>query len=97
MRICLLLSIIGGLSTAEIADALIMKEAAVRQRLVRARKQFQQIYAYESGEELFDAAFHGHAGTHQDDQEPAERQGLSQDPHRLTLAPRTPNIWSSYA
>jgi RNA polymerase sigma-70 factor (ECF subfamily) len=97
LRICLLLSIIGGLSTAEIADALVMKEAAVRQRLVRARKQFQQIYAYESGEELFDAASHDLAGTDQGDQEPAERQRLSQDPHRLTLAPRTPTIWSSYA
>jgi RNA polymerase sigma-70 factor, ECF subfamily len=97
LRVCLLLSIIGGLSTAEIADALMMKEAAVRQRLVRARKQFQQIYTYESGEELFDVASHDPAGTHQDDQEPAERQRLSQDPHHVTLAPRTPTIWSSYA
>jgi RNA polymerase sigma-70 factor, ECF subfamily len=98
MRVCLLLSIIGGLSTAEIANALMMKEAAVRQRLVRARKQFQQIYAYENGEELFEAASHEHAGTHQDDhEEPAERQRLSHDPHHLTLAPHTPTIWSSYA
>jgi RNA polymerase sigma-70 factor (ECF subfamily) len=102
MRICLLLSIIGGLSTAEIADALMMKEAAVRQRLVRARKQFQQIYAYESGEEVFiapdrDAASHKPAATHRDDQEPAGHKNLSQDPYRVTLAPHTPSIWSSYA
>lgn len=105
MRVCLLLSIVGGLSSAEIADALMMKEAAVRQRLVRARKQFQQIYAYECDEELFivpgrGAASHEHAGTRQDNQEPAERQSLlrdAQEPHRLTLAPRTPTIWSSYA
>jgi RNA polymerase sigma-70 factor, ECF subfamily len=55
LRICLLLSILGGLSTAEIANLLAIKEAAVRQRLVRARKQFQQIYAQESGEILIDA------------------------------------------
>jgi RNA polymerase sigma-70 factor (ECF subfamily) len=95
MRVCLLLSIIGGLSTAEIAAALMMKEAAVRQRLVRARKQFQQIYAYESGEELFENATHGYAGNHQ---EPAGRQALSEkDPHRLSLVPHTPTTWSSYA
>jgi RNA polymerase sigma-70 factor (ECF subfamily) len=102
MRVCLLLSIIGGLSTVEIADALMMKEAAVRQRLVRARKQFQQIYAYESGEELFvahdrDATSHDPAGIQQDDQEPAGRKNLSHDPHRVTLAPHTPTLRSSYA
>jgi RNA polymerase sigma factor (sigma-70 family) len=54
MRVCLLLSIVGGLSTVEIAALLDLKEAAVRQRLARARKQFQQIYSYESGEQIID-------------------------------------------
>ncbi len=49
-RVCLLLSIVGGLSISQIAELLDMKEAAVRQRLARARKQFQQVYAQESGE-----------------------------------------------
>jgi RNA polymerase sigma factor (sigma-70 family) len=54
LRTCLLLSIVGGLSTGEIAELLDLKEPAVRQRLSRARKQFQQAYQRESGEELFD-------------------------------------------
>lgn len=54
LRVCLLLSVVGGLSTAEVADMLELKEAAVRQRLSRARKQFQQLYAHESGETVFD-------------------------------------------
>jgi RNA polymerase sigma-70 factor (ECF subfamily) len=54
LRVCLLLSIIGGLSTAEIAALLDLKEPAVRQRLARARKQFQQEYNYESGEQIID-------------------------------------------
>jgi RNA polymerase sigma-70 factor (ECF subfamily) len=54
LRECLLLSIIGQFSTAEIARLLDIEEAAVRQRLVRARKQFQQIYARVGGEELID-------------------------------------------
>ncbi|HTK08073.1 MAG TPA: sigma-70 family RNA polymerase sigma factor [Ktedonobacteraceae bacterium] len=53
-RECLLLSIIGGLTPTEIAQALAIKEPAVRQRLSRARKQFQQIYMQESGEEVYD-------------------------------------------
>ncbi|HLX55668.1 MAG TPA: sigma-70 family RNA polymerase sigma factor [Ktedonobacteraceae bacterium] len=55
LRECLLLSVIGQFSTAEIARMLDIEEAAVRQRLVRARKQFQQIYAQVGGEELIDA------------------------------------------
>jgi RNA polymerase sigma factor (sigma-70 family) len=51
LRICLLLSVIGNFSTAEIASMLDLEEAAVRQRLARAKKQFQQFYALESGEE----------------------------------------------
>lgn len=54
MRVCLLLSIVGDLSSAEIAALLDLKEPAVRQRLARARKQFQQVYTYESGEQLPD-------------------------------------------
>lgn len=51
LRVCLLLSVVGDFSTAEIADMLDLQEAAVRQRLARARKQFQQIYALESDEQ----------------------------------------------
>ncbi len=54
LRACLLLSIVGGLSTVEIATLLDLKEPAVRQRLARARKQFQQAYNYESGEQVID-------------------------------------------
>lgn len=56
LRLCLLLSVIGQLSTAEIAKMLDIEEAAVRQRLSRARKQFQHFYALESGEEVVDIA-----------------------------------------
>jgi RNA polymerase sigma factor (sigma-70 family) len=71
MRVCLLLSIIGGFSTAEIAALLDLKEPAVRQRLARARKQFQQEYLYESGEQIIDTiplpstAIESHLGTDQ--------------------------------
>ena len=54
LRECLLLSVVGQFSTAEIAAMLDIEEAAVRQRLVRARKQFQQIYAQVGGEEIID-------------------------------------------
>jgi len=56
LRSCLLLSVLGGLSSREIADVLDINEAAVRQRLTRARKQFQQLYVQESGEEIIDNA-----------------------------------------
>ncbi len=56
LRLCLLLSVIGQLSSAEIAEMLNIEEAAVRQRLSRARKQFQHFYALESGEEVVDKA-----------------------------------------
>ncbi len=56
LRTCLLLSVIGGLSASEIATMLDVKEAAVRQRLVRARKQFQQEYERESGEDMRDTS-----------------------------------------
>ncbi len=54
LRICLFLSVVASLSTAEIAALLDIQEAAVRQRLARARKQFQQLYALESGEAITD-------------------------------------------
>lgn len=56
LRVCLLLSIVGQFSTTEIATMLDIDEAAVRQRLARARKQFQQIYARVGGEELHDTS-----------------------------------------
>ncbi len=52
LRECLLLSIVGQFSSAEIAALLDIDEAAVRQRITRARKQFQQIYTQMNGEEL---------------------------------------------
>jgi RNA polymerase sigma-70 factor (ECF subfamily) len=63
MRVCLLLSIVGGLSTVEIAALLDLKEPAVRQRLARARKQFQQVYNYESGEQIIDTTHVASAAT----------------------------------
>ena len=56
LRECLLLSTVGQFSTAEIARLLDIEEAAVRQRLTRARKQFQQVYAQIGGEELLDTS-----------------------------------------
>jgi RNA polymerase sigma factor (sigma-70 family) len=50
LRLCLLLSVVGGLPSHHIARALGLSEAAVRQRLSRARKLFQQLYLLESGE-----------------------------------------------
>jgi RNA polymerase sigma-70 factor, ECF subfamily len=54
LRLCLVLSIIGQFSSSEIAKMLDLEEAAVRQRLARARKQFQQAYQLEGGEEVYD-------------------------------------------
>ncbi|MFL5626357.1 MAG: RNA polymerase sigma factor [Ktedonobacteraceae bacterium] len=54
LRECLILAIIGNFSTNEIAQMLDLQEAAVRQRLVRARKQFQQMYTLENGEQVGD-------------------------------------------
>src|SRR5262249_48399335 len=61
LRICLLLSVVASFSTAEIAAVLDIQEAAVRQRLARARKQFQQFYALESGEAVTDPTSHPNA------------------------------------
>jgi len=51
----LLLSVVGGLSSAEIASILGLGEAAIRQRLSRARRQFKERYAAASGEGVRDA------------------------------------------
>lgn len=90
LRTCLLLSVVGGLSSGEIANMLELKEAAVRQRLVRARKQFQQEYTRESGEEIFDAQ--SAESTHNSslycaDRNHTERQltDNANKPHRLSL------------
>lgn len=75
LRVCLLLSIVAGLSSDEIASLLEIKEAAVRQRLARARKQFQQVYEQESGEEIFNATHsEQERDIHQSGKEHAERQ-----------------------
>jgi RNA polymerase sigma-70 factor, ECF subfamily len=54
LRICLILSVVASFSTSEVATLLEIQEAAVRQRLARARKKFQQYYALESGETITD-------------------------------------------
>jgi len=87
LRICLLLSIVAGLSTAEIATTLNLKEAAVRQRLARASKQFKQLYANESGGKLCDASSSTHTQPHAQyiDKDDAEQQ-TSWQQQRLQLA-----------
>jgi RNA polymerase sigma-70 factor, ECF subfamily len=55
LRVPLLLSVVGGLSSAEIAGILGLGEAAIRQRLSRARRQFKERYAAASGEGVRDA------------------------------------------
>ena len=95
-RVCLLLSIVGGLSIGQIAELLEMKEAAVRQRLARARKQFQQVYAQESGEEVFDPSTNAlsHADTQKDTQERSQTLNDKAQRFNLTAHPSTP--WSNY-
>ncbi len=90
LRTCLLLSIIGGLSTSEIASLLDLKEAAVRQRLARARKQFQQEYTRESGEEIPDTRKAQTSHTYHRDREQTERIANENEnqPQRLALVPR---------
>ncbi len=98
LRVCLLLSVVGGLSSAEIAEMLDLKEAAVRQRLARARKQFQQTYAYESGEEVLDMTQPASksATTHQTTEERARQDMPPDKPQHLTLRTH-PTTWRSYA
>jgi len=52
LRTPLLLSIVGGFSSSEIAALLDVGEAAVRQRLSRGRQQFRRFYTAESGDTL---------------------------------------------
>ncbi len=54
LRVPLLLSVVGGLPSAEIARILGVGETAIRQRLSRARKQFRHLYAGQSGDMLSD-------------------------------------------
>ncbi len=56
LRLCLVLSVVGGLPSHHIARVLGLTEAAVRQRLSRARKLFQQLYRQESGEAITDGS-----------------------------------------
>ncbi len=56
LRLCLVLSIVGGLPSHQIARALGLSEAAVGQRLSRARKLFQRLYLQESGEAITDGS-----------------------------------------
>jgi RNA polymerase sigma factor (sigma-70 family) len=73
LRECLLLSVVGNFSTSEIARMLDLQEAAVRQRLTRARKQFQQLYTMENAAQMNDngtpatsvSMTQGQAGTRQ--------------------------------
>jgi len=52
LRTPLLLSVVAGFSQHELAGILALSEAAVRQRLSRARKAFQRLYAQECGEHI---------------------------------------------
>jgi RNA polymerase sigma factor (sigma-70 family) len=56
LRLCLVLSVVGGLPSHHIARAFGLGETAVRQRLSRARKLFQQLYLLESGEAITDGS-----------------------------------------
>ncbi|HEX6481583.1 MAG TPA: RNA polymerase sigma factor [Ktedonobacteraceae bacterium] len=76
LRLCLLLSIVAGLSSREMARLLNLQEATVRQRLARARKAFQRLYLQESGEAISDGS-------------PLSSQAEARDPH-FTSAVRVP-------
>lgn len=88
LRLCLLLSVVGGLSAPEIAAQLDINEAAVRQRLARARKQFQQAYTRESGETLLETRTQRASSRFSGEHDPVEPQEDSVNrPLRLTLFP----------
>ena len=90
LRVCLLLSIVAGLSSGEIASLLEIKEAAVRQRLARARKQFQQIYERESSEEIFNAtSSEQEQDIHQSSEKRSERQADTFQRLSLAVLPPT--------
>jgi RNA polymerase sigma-70 factor (ECF subfamily) len=97
-RVCLLLSIVGGLAISEIAESLGMKEAAVRQRLARARKQFQQVYAQESGEEVFDPSARAISSRNSDTQKDMQErsQPMNDKAQRLQLTTHPSTSWSNH-
>lgn len=91
LRVCLLLSIVGGLSSSEIAQLLDLKEDAIRQRLTRARKQFQHEYARESGEEILDEnAQRPH--TIQNQRSESTLPDRTNKPHRFSLGTRPTHV-----
>ncbi len=96
LRKCLLLSIIAGLSTSQIADLLEIREDAVRQRLSRARRLFRQVYEYESKEYLVPSSPLDNSEAHQTEQDGALQQSTVSLPNRLKLAVRPPIMRSSY-
>ncbi len=81
LRLCLLLSVVGGLSSREIARLLDLGEAAVRQRLARARKLFQRLYLQESGETIADGS-------------PLTLQAAARD-QRVTLTAQSPHAMAA--
>jgi RNA polymerase sigma factor (sigma-70 family) len=95
LRVCLLLSVVGGLSSSEVATTLGLKEAAVRQRLSRARKQFQQIYARESGESILDGT--DTEPGHPTSEDRVESQTLHDSSRRFSFAARSSTTRRSYA
>jgi RNA polymerase sigma-70 factor (ECF subfamily) len=96
LRKCLLLSIVAGLSTSQIADLLEIKEDAVRQRLSRGRQQFRQVYESESKERLVPSSPHDNSEVHQTGKDRAAQQSTVSLPNRLTLAVHPPTTRSSY-
>jgi RNA polymerase sigma-70 factor (ECF subfamily) len=96
LRKCLLLSIIAGLSTAEIAGLLGLKEEAVRQRLSRARQQFRQFYAYESKEYLVPSLPYDRPEMHQPKKKDGGQQSAMSTPTRLLLSIDPPTTGSVY-
>ncbi len=97
LRICLLLSIVAGLNSNEIASLLDIKEAAVRQRIARARKQFQQTYEQESGEEIFDTTAHKlHNKTRPGGKESTRQQTSQDTSQRLSLMAQPLTMRRSY-
>lgn len=96
LRKCLLLSIVAGLSTSQIADLLEIKEDAVRQRLSRARQQFRQGYEYESKERLIPTSPQDSPETHQTGKDRTAEESTVSTANRLTLAMHPPTIRSSY-
>ena len=91
LRTCLLLSVISGLSSSEIATLLDVKEAAVRQRLARAKKQFQQDYERESGEDMRDT-HSSQTSAYRQDKGQAKYTSTDKEnqPQRLMIVPRYP-------